>query len=48
MAQPGEFPAPVDCRLSGWKAIAAHVNRGVRTVQRREREVGPPVHRGDR
>lgn len=32
-------------RLDGWKAIAAHFNRNVRTVQRWERAEGLPVHR---
>lgn len=32
-------------RLDSWKAIAAYLGRGVRTVQRWEREDGLPVHR---
>lgn len=32
-------------RLDSWKAIAAYLNRGVRTVRRWEREEGLPVHR---
>lgn len=32
-------------RLDSWKDIAAHLNRGVRTVVRWEREEGLPVHR---
>jgi hypothetical protein len=32
-------------RLTGWKEIAAYLNKGVRTVQRWEREYGLPVHR---
>lgn len=32
-------------RLDSWKEIAAYLNRGVRTVQRWEREEGLPVHR---
>jgi serine/threonine-protein kinase len=32
-------------RLDSWKAIAAHLGRTVRTVQRWEREQGLPVHR---
>jgi len=32
-------------RLNGWKDIAAHLGKGVRTVQRWERELGLPVHR---
>ena len=32
-------------RLDSWKAIATYLGRGVRTVQRWEREEGLPVHR---
>jgi hypothetical protein len=32
-------------RLSGWKEIAAYLGKGVRTVQRWERDHGLPVHR---
>jgi Tol biopolymer transport system component len=32
-------------RLDSWKAIAAYLGRGVRSVQRWEREEGLPVHR---
>ena len=31
--------------LHSWKEIAAYLNRGVRTVQRWESELGLPVHR---
>lgn len=31
--------------LSGWKEIANHLGKGVRTVQRYEREMGLPIHR---
>jgi len=31
--------------LSGWKDIANYLRKGVRTVQRYERELGLPVHR---
>ncbi|MBV9085893.1 MAG: response regulator [Acidobacteriaceae bacterium] len=31
--------------LNSWKEIAAYLGRGVRTVQRWEREMGLPVHR---
>jgi DNA-binding transcriptional regulator YiaG len=31
--------------LNSWKEIAAYLGRGVRTVQRWERELGMPVHR---
>lgn len=31
--------------LAGWKAIANHLGRGVRTVQRYERELGLPIRR---
>ncbi|HEX6049631.1 MAG TPA: hypothetical protein VFZ21_10185 [Gemmatimonadaceae bacterium] len=36
--------SPAD-RLDSWKAIAVYLGRGVRTVQRWEREEGLPVHR---
>ena len=32
-------------RLNGWKEIAAYFGKGVRTVQRWEKELGLPVHR---
>src|SRR6476661_7634567 len=32
-------------RLDSWKAIASYLGRGVRSVQRWEREEGLPVHR---
>jgi TolB-like protein len=38
-------PNPADDRLESWKAIAAYLKRGVRTVRRWEREEGLPVHR---
>ena len=34
-----------DDRLDSWKSIAVYLGRGVRTVQRWEREEGLPVHR---
>jgi Tol biopolymer transport system component len=37
-------PSPED-RLDSWKEIAAYLGRGIRTVQRWEREEGLPVHR---
>jgi len=37
--------AALEDRLDSWKAIAAYLGRGVRTVQRWEREEGLPVHR---
>ena len=37
-------PSPDD-RLDSWKAIAAYLDRSVRTVRRWEREEGLPVHR---
>lgn len=47
--QPAPPPNPKavtpDERLDSWKAIAAYLNRGARTVQRWEREAGLPVHR---
>ncbi len=42
-----QFPSRSDRRLGlhGWKAIAAALDRGVRTVQRWERTLALPVHR---
>jgi hypothetical protein len=31
--------------FSGWKDIASYLGRGIRTVQRYERDLGLPVHR---
>ena len=31
--------------LSGWKEIAGYLGKGVRTVQRYERQMGLPIHR---
>lgn len=31
--------------LNGWKEISSHLERGVRTAQRWERQFGMPVHR---
>jgi hypothetical protein len=39
--------APERARLNGWKEIASHFGRGVRTVQRWERELQLPVRRID-
>jgi Tol biopolymer transport system component len=36
-----------ETRLDSWKEIASHLGRGIRTVQRWEREEGLPVHRLD-
>jgi Tol biopolymer transport system component len=41
---PGPVHAP-ESRLDSWKEIAAYLGRGIRTVQRWEREEGLPVHR---
>jgi Tol biopolymer transport system component len=38
-------PAPSADRLDSWKEIAAHLRRGVSTVQRWEKQEGLPVHR---
>lgn len=38
-------PATQSDRLHGWKEIASYLGRGVRTVQRWERELGLPVYR---
>src|SRR6185503_6034397 len=37
--------APTEARLDSWKEIASFLGRGIRTVQRWEREEGLPVHR---
>jgi TolB-like protein/Tfp pilus assembly protein PilF len=37
--------AQPSARLDSWKAIAAYLDRGIRTVQRWERDEGLPVHR---
>jgi Tol biopolymer transport system component len=45
-AQPTVRPVQApDGRLDSWKEIAAYLGRGIRTVQRWEREEGLPVHR---
>jgi len=45
-AQPSSTSAmPPEGRLDSWKEIAAYLSRGIRTVQRWEREEGLPVHR---
>ena len=36
---------PDEPRLDSWKEIAAYLGRGIRTVQRWERDEGLPVHR---
>src|SRR3954465_7914465 len=36
---------PDEPRLDSWKEIAVYLGRGIRTVQRWEREEGLPVHR---
>jgi len=41
----GPQPAGEHRRLDSWKEIAAYLGRGIRTVQRWEREEGLPVHR---
>lgn len=47
MNSPTETPALPDdaVRLNGWKEIAGHLGKGVRTVQRWEREYGLPIRR---
>src|SRR4051812_2578144 len=42
---PSASDAPLESRLDSWKEIAAYLGRGIRTVQRWEREEGLPVHR---
>jgi dipeptidyl aminopeptidase/acylaminoacyl peptidase len=45
-AQPTRSPLQaLEGRLDSWKEIAAYLGRGIRTVQRWEREEGLPVHR---
>src|SRR6185436_17217524 len=41
----GPPPSGERRRLDSWKEIAAYLGRGIRTVQRWEREEGLPVHR---
>jgi len=36
---------PLSSRRNGWKEVASYFGRGVRTVQRWERDLGLPVHR---
>src|SRR5690349_6647988 len=38
-------PSKANSTLNSWKEIAVFFDRGVRTVQRWERELGLPVHR---
>ena len=49
MSKPPDGPAPPGAgerrRLDSWKEIAAYLGRGIRTVQRWERDEGLPVHR---
>ncbi|MFO7694802.1 MAG: hypothetical protein R6V57_17100 [Vicinamibacterales bacterium] len=47
MTDPQHTTSPERDRLDGWKEIAAHFGRGVRTVQRWERELQLPVRRID-
>jgi len=42
---PMESPSVHHQRLETWKEIAAYLGRGIRTVQRWEREMGLPVYR---
>jgi hypothetical protein len=45
---PNENEAPSNQELNSWKEIASHLERGVRTVQRWESELGLPVRRKGR
>jgi len=49
MSKPPDGPSPHGAggrrRLDSWKEIAAYLGRGIRTVQRWERDEGLPVHR---
>jgi hypothetical protein len=40
-----DFVAASDYILNSWKEIACYLNRGIRTVQRWEADLGMPVHR---
>jgi len=40
-----QYTPPPEAPLESWKAIAAHLNRDVRTVMRWEQSEGLPVHR---
>ncbi len=42
---PADGESPKDDRLDSWKEIASFLKRGVRTVQRWEKEEGFPIHR---
>jgi hypothetical protein len=42
---PDTLPPSGPVRLNGWKDIAGYLNRGVRTVQRWEKEFGLPIRR---
>src|SRR5262245_14276510 len=44
-SKPSSLQQALHDRLDSWKEIAAFLGRGVRTVQRWEREEGLPVHR---
>jgi len=43
--KPSSLPQALHGRLDSWKEIANFLGRGIRTVQRWEREEGLPVHR---
>src|SRR5262245_24844954 len=45
MAQPAPHGDVSEARLDGWKEIAAHFGRTVRTIQRWERDQALPVRR---
>ena len=47
VTDPQNLAAPERLRLDGWKEIASHFGRGVRSVQRWERELRLPVRRID-
>jgi Tol biopolymer transport system component len=44
-SEPSRLQQALHDRLDSWKEIAAYLGRGIRTVQRWEREEGLPVHR---
>lgn len=45
MQNPASQIPATTIRLNGWKEIANHLGKGVRTVQRWEKQYGLPIHR---
>jgi hypothetical protein len=44
----GRFNVSDGNRLDSWKEISKYINRGIRTCQRWEKELGLPVYRIDK